>query len=273
MERTVHLALDSLGSGVRCERRRGPARCRYRSATRRLCRRGYMFAATGRPTRLTSPRHPPRRYTSGSCRHQCISWSRIEFRPHSPVARVHSLRYFLSSRGFKVRLQCLRRISAQENVKQVFVAYHPRSSSCQPVAVREKLGTLPSVRSGVHGESPRLSCSDFLYLFKAGACRRPLARCAHGRRGTARWACGWRRSQRAPVGRRRARSSSPRCTEKRCPRRTGRPTGWRGPRFGCGSAAVRRGNVLPSRRPPQGLSRRVKGADPAQSADREVVPP
>lgn len=52
-------------------------------------------------------------------------------------------------------------------------------------------------------------------------------------------ACDWWRSQRAPVGRRRARTCRARTdTEKRCPRRTGRSPGWPRSWFGCGSSGT-----------------------------------
>ena len=90
----------------------------------------------------------------------------------------------------------------------------------------------------------------------------PLARCAYARHGVARWACGWRRSQRAPAGRRRARICRAAASNRRDVL-AGRAGLQDGSERGRAAGSGRR-DSLPSRRPPQGLSHRVKGADPAQ---------
>jgi hypothetical protein len=100
-------------------------------------------------------------------------------------------------------------------------------------------------------------CSDFLYLFKAGACRRPLAHWAHaGPALRAGRAAGAGPSARRPAEVGHGDTGIPRRTEKEHALAARQVSGM------VRTAVTLRsvGDNLPSRRPPQGLSHRVKGA-------------
>jgi hypothetical protein len=109
-------------------------------------------------------------------------------------------------------------------------------------------GTSPAALAGVFKVSS---------LVQGGRLRRPQARCAYGRTGSARRACGWRRSRRTPAGQRRARRRE-RALTKENALAARQVSEIARTEQRCGSS----GDNLPSRRPPQGLSHRVKGPHP-----------
>ena len=115
----------------------------------------------------------------------------------------------------------------------------PTSLRCPDLGVKHQVEPMCHASAGTRHVVASPVCSKFLLLFKGGRLTAPAGPLCLWPGRSARRACGWRRSRRAPAGRRRARTVEQRRTEqKRCPRRTGRSPGWPGTQSGCGSSGT-----------------------------------